>query len=99
MPWAWLERAARLPGKALHVAIVLWLLAGLKRARTVALASKYLVKCEVGRHSAYRALLALERAGLVAVVRGRGRQPLVTLLDVSPRRPGDARGGLSEASQ
>jgi DNA-binding GntR family transcriptional regulator len=34
----------------------------------------------VKRHAAYRALKALEREGLIQVIRGPGRSPRVTLL-------------------
>ena len=34
IPWAWLQRAFLLPGKALHVALLLWREAGCRRSRT-----------------------------------------------------------------
>ena len=79
--WSWLAAAARLPGKALHVAMTLRLLAGMQNAGSVALSSARLQDAGVDRHAAYRALRHLEQAGLVAVVRRRGRQPRVTILD------------------
>ncbi len=80
--WPWLTAAARLPGKALHVAMTLRLLAGMQAAGPVALSSARLQEAGVDRHAAYRALRNLEQAGLVAVVRHRGRQPRVTILDL-----------------
>jgi hypothetical protein len=35
LPWGWLERAFRLRGKALHVALLLWYKAGCRNKRTV----------------------------------------------------------------
>lgn len=89
IPMVWLNRAGLLPGKALHVGIVLWHLAGLKKAPTVALSTKLLADMGVARTTGYRALTALEQAGLVAVQRHPGRSPRVTLLAVG----GDDNGG------
>ncbi len=83
IPWNWLSSAAREPGKALHVAIVLWLLAGIKRTRTIALSGSVLRGLGVNRHSGYRGLGSLEAAGLVSVVRHPGRNPVVTIREVA----------------
>jgi hypothetical protein len=82
IPWSWLATAAQQPGRALHVAIALWFLAGMKRTRTVSLSGLVLRALGVNRHAGYRGLAALERAGLVAVIRQPGRNPVVTLQDV-----------------
>lgn len=79
--WSWLATAARLPGKALHVAMTLRLLDGMQNVGPVALSSVRLEDAGVNRHAAYRALRQLEQAGLVAVRRARGRQPRVTILE------------------
>jgi hypothetical protein len=68
IPLVWLAKAARLQGKVLHVAIALWFMAGIKRARTVPLPSLTLRILGVRRQTSYRALTALEEAGLVATV-------------------------------
>jgi hypothetical protein len=80
IPLAWLSPAAGLPGKVLAVALALWYAAGLTRGATVLLSGRLLRLFHVGRHAAGRALANLDRAGLVAVDRGRGRCPRVTLL-------------------
>ena len=82
IPLAWLASAGRLPGKALHVAIALWFVVGVAKTREVKLSSALLAELGVDRHAGYRGLAALERAHLVQVVRHRGRQPLVTVLEV-----------------
>lgn len=79
--WPWIAAASRLPGKALHVALVLHFLAGMKCTTSVALSGRRLEELGVARHSAYRALRQLENAGLVMVVRKRGRQPRVNIQD------------------
>jgi DNA-binding MarR family transcriptional regulator len=79
----WLNQAARLPGKALHVGIALWHLAGLSRqAGTVSLSATVLRDMGISRTTGYRALAALEKAGLVRVERQSGRLPRVTLLAI-----------------
>ena len=85
IPWSWLAAAAHQPGKALQVAIVLWFLSGVKRARTIALSGAVLRGIGVNRHAGYRALAALEEAGLVSVVRHPGRNPVVTLMETTEK--------------
>ena len=81
IPWDWLCRAAHQPGKALHVAIAIWFLAGIKDNRKLVLSNAVPRMLGVNRHAKSRGLKALERAGLVVVERQRGRSPLVTILD------------------
>jgi hypothetical protein len=80
VPLPWLALAGRQPGKALHVAVALWFLAGVTKSSTVALSNEVLATFGVNRRAGHRGLTALERAGLVAVERHRGRQPRVTVL-------------------
>ena len=74
-------RAARLPGKALHVALTVWFGAGVKRKRTVRLSYSQMGKLGCKRETARRGLAALESAGLVSVDRHPGRCPVVTILE------------------
>jgi hypothetical protein len=78
--WDWLCAAANQSGKALHVAIALWYLVGVKRSGQVSLSGKSLRLLGVERHSAYRGLRKLEEANLVKVERHPGRSPIVTVL-------------------
>ncbi len=80
--WAWLDRAARLPGKALAVGLVVWQLAGLTRRRTVPLCLSSLRSLGLNEDSARRGIKALERAALIEVRRRPGRGLEVTLMDV-----------------
>ncbi len=82
VPLAWLQRASCLPGNELKVGLVLWYLVGLKKQKTVKLSSQILITFGVKRTTGYRLLANLERAGLVAVKRHCGRQPVVTVLKV-----------------
>jgi hypothetical protein len=81
IPWKWLMLAAQQPGRAFHVAIALWFLAGIKQERTVGLSNKLMKDFGVDRHAKYRGLHALEVVGLVSVERRGGRSPVVTILD------------------
>ena len=73
--------AATQPGRALHVALAIWFLAGIKRTPTVALSTSLLSSFGVDRYAGYRGLNALERVKLVSVIRHPGRLPIVTILD------------------
>jgi|SRR5262245_16479037 len=85
IPWPWLCRAARLPGRALHVALAVWYLAGVHRSASVHLSLSCLAR-ELGvlRDSARRGLEELEQAGLVQVARHASRRSEVTLLTGGP---------------
>src|SRR5262249_33734970 len=80
IPLPWFLAACRLPGKALAAALVIWHLAKLKGSDTVALTQAGLNEFGVSRQSKYRALRALEKAGLIAVRRRPKRNPEITVL-------------------
>lgn len=79
IPMAWLERAAKLPGKAISVALLLWFRDGMSVGEPIKLTPALLKRFEIGRKAGYRAIAALEVAGLVIVERHRGRCPKITL--------------------
>jgi len=79
IPLGWITKAASVEGKTLHVALVLWFLAGLKRSHKVTVSQSKLRVFGVSRQASYRALFRLEGAGLVSVERHRGRNPIVTI--------------------
>ena len=83
VPLNWLEAAARLPGKSLHVGVVIWFAAGLSRSRSVSLSNRLGLRFGLDRNAKYRALAWLEGANLIAVRRQLGRAPEVTILDPS----------------
>jgi len=83
IPLNWLAKAARQPGKALHVAIAIWFFAGMSRSRSVTLSSRLMFTLGSSRFSTYRGLKALEEVGLVAVIRHPGRSPRITIQDFS----------------
>ena len=80
IPLAWVGPAAGLPGKALAVGLAIWFQRGLKKCETVTLTSPILNQFRVDRHAKYRALAALEQAGLVKVERRMGKNPTVEIL-------------------
>jgi hypothetical protein len=93
IPMAWLEKAAKLPGKGpLAVALVIRFESGRTgNAQAVKLTNPLVAKLCVSRKSKYTALEALEEAGLVTVVRELKKSPVVTIVEVpaSPRPPGN----------
>src|SRR5947208_12045589 len=70
IPLAWLRTAMTLPGKALHVALILWYFTGFnKQARPIVLSPTKLSTFGLKRETARRGLMDLEAAGLVTVER------------------------------
>ena len=80
IPLAWLGPAAHLPGKALAVGLAIWYQRGLRKCESVTLTGPILNQFGVDRHAKYRALAALEKAGLVRVKRQLGKNPRVEIL-------------------
>lgn len=80
LPLDWMQAAARMPGRTLQVALVLWYLVGLKKSDTVRLSSEHLDLVGVSRDAKYDALQRLSAAGLVTVDQRPGRSPVVTLV-------------------
>jgi hypothetical protein len=79
VPLAWIRKGAQLRGKALAVGLALWFKAGMTGDKEITAGKALWERVGIGRKSAYRGLNALERAGLVLVVRHRGRCPRVTI--------------------
>ena len=84
IPLGWFQRACQLPGKAPVLASVLWYLHRLKKSKPFALAQARLDGFGITRQAKYRALEALEAAGLVSVERRPKKSPIVTILDRPP---------------
>jgi hypothetical protein len=81
VPLPWLKAAAQLPGRSLHVGMVLWYAAGLSGSVSVHLSNTLCLRFGLDRNAKYRGLRSLGDARLVAVRHKRGRSPLVTILD------------------
>jgi hypothetical protein len=77
--WAWLTAAARLPGRALHLALVISYLDGFEKTGTVKLRPSVQRELGIDRHASYRALKLLEKAELISVKRGKGKAATVTI--------------------
>jgi hypothetical protein len=81
IPLNWIQLANGLPGKAGAVGLALWFLSGVQRSASVRLTGEVerIARCD--RKTTYRALTALDSAGLISVARRRGARPIATLLD------------------
>jgi hypothetical protein len=77
LPLAWIRAAAKLPGKAMHVAVIIWYRQHLEKVSEVALTQAKLEYFGIHRNVGYRALRQLELGGLVTVKRAKGRAPRV----------------------
>jgi len=82
--WDWLLSAMKLPGKAVHVGLMLWLEVGLQKSMTIHFCLSRAVRQGIPINTARRAVHALERAGLIVVKRLPGRGLDVTLLTQQP---------------
>jgi hypothetical protein len=80
IPWPWVCEAAKLPGRAWHVAAGIWHVAGMEGTRTVQWRPKIGTELGLNYQAFYRGLAALEVAGLIRVERHRGRSPTITIL-------------------
>ena len=72
--------AAPLPGKSLHLALALCILACAQNTSRVELSNLIVQRLGLDRNAKYRAMIWLESAGLIQVKRMLGRPPLVTIL-------------------
>lgn len=83
----WLSKASKLPGKALNVGIILLHMGRVTgNPNWVRLKPSLLKKFGVHRNSAYRAVIALEQAGLIEIKkRQRGAAAIVALVKHIPR--------------
>lgn len=89
IPLAWLLRACRLAPKTLAVALALWFKAGMSKGQSAEVVASAKLLRRFGAAAArtrYHALAELERAGLIAVDRRRGRCPRVTILAVGEKQ-------------
>ena len=79
IPLDWLGSAAALPGKTLNVGIALWWLHGMAKGKPFKLTQKALQTLNVERDAASAALVRLELAGLIQVMRKLGQRPTVSM--------------------
>jgi DNA-binding MarR family transcriptional regulator len=77
IPWALIERAAQLSGKALAVFLAVWHRGDLRGQAGVTLPAGLLAALGVDKDAKRRALDELERTGLVRVERRPGRAAVV----------------------
>ena len=92
IPMSWLLAAARLPGRALHVGMLIWFQSGRQRRGDITFSTTWCAR-QLGTHrnTAARALRGLEGARLVQVKWGTGKAPRVVLLDTPINPEGSAR--------
>ncbi len=76
----WLAAAARLPGKALALAIAIQWMASIHSTGTIVLTSMTTLRFSISRDASYDGLRRLEKAGLISVQRYPGRQPTITII-------------------
>jgi len=89
-PLNWLAAAARVAGTdfGLHVAVLLQFRHGLTKGNPVIIPTRLLNEFGINRHAFYRALRALEKAGLVVTIRRNGKKPMVLIVKPKPQPAG-----------
>jgi hypothetical protein len=97
VPLAWLQAAARLPGRALQVGLALWYLVGVTKSTTVRLSSVRLAGFGVDRSAKRRALASLAGAGLVTLDQVPGRNPVITVITDLPPSAAALDGSMNRA--
>lgn len=83
IPMAWLNVAAKLPGKTLNVGIAIWWLAGMSKNVSFKITRRALDQLGVSRDAASDALKRLEEHGLILVERAPGQRPTVQIVPVA----------------
>ena len=87
VPWDWLLAAANCGGSALVVGLVVWREHGMNPDLPAVISSTKTGEFCVDRKTIYRALVALENAGLIEVTRAHGRAARVRVKDVRGDAP------------
>jgi hypothetical protein len=80
IPLEWLSKAAKLPGKALNVAIALWWCHGMAKGKPFKLTQRALTCLNVKRDAVSAGLIRLEQAGLIQVERRLGQCPIIVII-------------------
>ena len=87
IPMDWVEKVAKLPGKALNVAMAICWLHGMAKGKPIKLTKKALNYLNVSRDAAGDAVKRLEEAGLIHATRSHGRCHVVSVLFGNPSDP------------
>ena len=82
IPWNWIVEAANVSGSALKISLALWLLAGMTKTGTVKLSNGLLEELGISRPTKYRAIKAMDHAGLISVSQHSGNSPEITINEV-----------------
>lgn len=82
IPFDWMAKANTLPGKAGPVGLGLRFLEGVQRNRSVKLTGEVEVLAGCERKAVANALIQLEQAGLISVLRQPGMRPRIEILDI-----------------
>ncbi len=81
IPLAWVQQAAKLPGRTLHLGMALWYLAGLRKSNQGAVNYKVAEHFGLNRYTVYRGLARLKEAHLIEVSSKPGRRLNITLIE------------------
>lgn len=80
IPLSWLNRAAKLPGKTLNVALAIWWLYGMIGRKPLKLSKKALGIFQVSADAATDALNRMDQHGLIKLQKKSGQRPLIEVI-------------------
>jgi hypothetical protein len=81
MPGDWIAEAAKLPGRALHVAVTIMYVYGMKRGHEVVLTRYHFNRFHIARGPTKRGLDALQKAGLIKYTKV-GHKTKITVIPI-----------------
>ncbi len=80
IPGDWLNAASALPGRSLHVGLVIWFKHGLTKMRQFNITRKDRERFNIPDDAYRRGIIHLEKSGLILVKRRKGRPSLISIL-------------------
>ncbi len=100
LPLAWLAAAKKAGNSALAVGLALWFQRGVRsNSQPVKVTRSVARHMALSEDQTYRGLAALQSAGLVTIVKGgRGRRPVVEIVENAPRGAHESTEATKEAN-
>ena len=80
IPISWLNRAARLPGKSINVALAIFWMVGMCKTYQITLSKIALKNFHISADAALDALRRMEEAGLIKLQKSPGKRHLIKVI-------------------
>ncbi len=86
IPGDWLGIASGLPGRSIHVGLVIWFKHGLTKKNQIQISRKDRERFNIPDDAFRRGLISLEKSGLIRVERRLGRPSIISIIHTSTDR-------------